>query len=174
MIRVQTNNIIMYTVLRTTSSHPDFLHLVHLLDAELAIIDQEDHAYYSQQNTLDPIRYVVVAYANDQAVGCGALKEFAPGVVEVKRMYTLPEMRGKGIATLILLDLESWAAELGYDKCVLETGKRLPDAIRLYERNGYAHIPKYGPYVNMENSVCFEKKLLTSNLSPATPHRSDR
>ncbi len=144
-------------LLRTHSNHPDFLHLVTLLDAELAIIDQEDHAYYSQQNTLDPIRYVVVAYDQDVPVGCGALKEFEPGTVEVKRMYTLPDRRGQGIAAQILRELENWAAELGYTRCVLETGKRLPDAIRLYERNGYTHIPKYGPYVGMENSVCFEK-----------------
>jgi len=77
--------------------------------------------------------------------------------MEVKRMFVLPEFRGKGIATKILVELENWAKELLYNKCVLETGKRQPDAIALYEKNGYLKIPNYGQYANMENSVCFEK-----------------
>jgi GNAT superfamily N-acetyltransferase len=102
---------------------------------------------------------VVVAYEDMQAVGCGAIKEFAPGVMEVKRMYTLPAYRGKGIAAKVLGALEGWAAELGCEKCVLETGKRQPEAIALYEKSGYQMIPNYGQYVGVENSVCFEKKV---------------
>ena len=74
-------------------------------------------------------------------------------------MYTLPESRGKGIATKVLIELENWAAELSYEKCILETGKRQPEAIRLYTKNRYKLIPNYGQYVNMDNSVCFEKYL---------------
>lgn len=74
-------------------------------------------------------------------------------------MYTLPENRGKGIATKILTELEKWAAELSYQKCILETGKRQPDAIWLYQKNGYKVIPNYGKYLVMENSVCFEKEI---------------
>jgi GNAT superfamily N-acetyltransferase len=74
-------------------------------------------------------------------------------------MYTLPGNRGKGIATKILTELEHWAAELSYQKCILETGKRQPDAIWLYQKNGYKVIPSYGKYLAMENSVCFEKEL---------------
>jgi len=55
--------------------------------------------------------------------------------------------------------LEHWAVELGYKKCVLETGKRQPDAIALYTKQGYESIPNYGQYMGMENSVCFEKEL---------------
>ena len=77
--------------------------------------------------------------------------------MEVKRMFTLPESRGKGIATKVLNELENWASELGYAKCMLETGKRQPEAVRLYQKNGYKQIPNYGQYINMDNSVCFEK-----------------
>jgi putative acetyltransferase len=59
----------------------------------------------------------------------------------------------------VLSELESWAAELGYPKCVLETGKRQPEAIALYEKQGYQRIPNYGQYIGVENSVCFEKVL---------------
>jgi putative acetyltransferase len=53
--------------------------------------------------------------------------------------------------------LETWASELSFEKCILETGKRQPEAIRLYEKNGYKRIPNYGQYAQIENSVCFEK-----------------
>jgi len=80
--------------------------------------------------------------------------------MEMKRMYTVPAFRGKGIATMVLRELEKWAAELSYMKCVLETGKRQPEAIDLYKKNGYKIIPNYGQYIGVENSVCFEKSVV--------------
>ncbi len=50
-----------------------------------------------------------------------------------------------------------WASELGYTSCVLETGKRQPEAIALYTKNGYKIIPNYEQYEGVENSVCFRK-----------------
>ena len=105
------------------------------------------------------IKHTVVAYEDEKPVGCGALKEFAPDTMEVKRMYTLPEYRGKGIAKKILAELERWADEMSYAKCILETGKRQPEAIALYTKSRYKPIPNYGQYMGVENSVCFEKML---------------
>ena len=51
---------------------------------------------------------------------------------------------------------------VGFEKCILETGKRQPDAIALYKKNGYNLIENYGQYIGMENSVCFEKLLKKS------------
>ena len=144
-------------VLRTDSNDPDFLKLVDLLNAELARVDGEDHAFYSQYNGLEEIRKVVLCRDDSNVVGCGGLKSMNGGRVEIKRMYVRPEKRGKGIAGMILKELENWARELGNQMIVLETGKRLPQAIRLYERYGYKRIPNYEPYVGIENSVCFEK-----------------
>ena len=151
----------MLTLRRTDSSNPGFIDLVRALDADLAQRDGSGHSFYAQFNKIDKIKHVIIAYENDKPVGCGAIKEFAPGYMEVKRMYTLPEHRGKGIATQILRELEIWAAELSYQKCVLETGKRQPEAIALYEKNGYRQIPNYGQYAGVENSVCFEKEVKT-------------
>lgn len=146
---------------RTDSTDPDFVALVRLLDADLAIRDGAEHGYYAQFNKIDLIKYVVVAYVDGTAVSCGAIKEFEPGTmvnsVEMKRMYTLPEYRGRGIAANVLAELEKWAAELGFEKCVLETGKKQPEAIRLYEKSGYSLIANYGQYIGVENSVCFQK-----------------
>jgi putative acetyltransferase len=77
----------------------------------------------------------------------------------LKRMYVLMNRRGQGIATIILKELEQWAFELNYAKCLLETGKKQPEAIALYKKSGYCIIPNYGQYINVENSICFEKIL---------------
>ncbi|GLU53484.1 GNAT family N-acetyltransferase [Dyadobacter frigoris] len=149
----------MLNLIRTNSDDPVFISLVKKLDADLAERDGADHAFYSQFNKIDKIKHAVVAFENNEPIGCGAMKEFMPDSMEMKRMYTAPLGRGKGIATAVLTELEKWAAELSYKKCVLETGKRQPEAIKLYEKNGYKNIPNYGQYIGIENSVCFEKEL---------------
>jgi putative acetyltransferase len=149
----------MIKIQRTDSGNPDFIALVKLLDAFLAKIDGEEHLFYAQLNKTDTIKHCIVAYQDDKPIGCGAIREFSPVATEVKRMYTLPEYRGQGVATIVLAELEKWAAELSYEKCVLETGKRQPEAIELYQKNGYKLIPSYGKYIAVENSVCFEKEL---------------
>lgn len=147
------------TLLRTDSENPDFISLVRLLDADLARRDGTDHSFYSQFNKIAAIRHVIVAYRDNKPAGCGAIKEYAPDAMEVKRMYVLPELRNHGIASQVLSALEIWAHELGYPTCVLETGKRQPEAIALYQKNGYVIIPNYGQYAGIDNSVCFRKKL---------------
>lgn len=150
----------MITIVKTNSSNQDFKDLVKLLDTDLSIRDGEDHSFYAQFNTLDNIKYALILYVNDQPIGIGAIKQFETNCMEVKRMYTHPEFREQGLATRILLELENWAKELGYNKCVLETGKRQPEAIELYKKNGYKIIPNYGQYKNIENSICFEKYIM--------------
>ena len=147
----------MITLTRTDSDNKDFIALVKLLDAELAELDGDEHDFYAQLNKTDKIKTVIVAYENEMPISCGAIREYSPTVTEVKRMYTLSENRGKGIATKVLNELEKWASELSYQKCILETGWRQPDAIRLYEKNGYNRMSNYGKYAGIENSVCFEK-----------------
>jgi putative acetyltransferase len=142
---------------RTNSSNENFQMLVRELDADLGIRDGEDHLFYARFNTIDNIRYAIVAYDSETPVGCGAIKEYSQDTMEVKRMYVAVNWRGKGIATTILKELERWAFELNYKKCLLETGKKQPEAIELYKKNGYQIIPNFGQYKNVENSVCFEK-----------------
>ena len=150
----------MINLVRTDSDNKDFIFLVRFLDKELAELDGDEHAFYAQLNKTDKIKHAIVAYENDKPVSCGAIREYSPASTEIKRMYTLPEFRGNGIATRILAALETWAAELCYQKCILETGKRQPEAIRLYEKNGYKRTTNYGKYAGVENSVCFEKNIV--------------
>jgi len=144
---------------RTSSDDPDFRTLVARLDEFLADIDGKEHAFYSQFNKLDGIPYAVVAYENDRAVGCGAFRPHSPEVAEIKRMFVLPEQRGKRIGALVLEELESWARELGYTDCVLETGHKQEAAVSLYKRSGYESIPNYGQYADVSNSICMKKNI---------------
>jgi GNAT superfamily N-acetyltransferase len=147
------------TLLRTESSDPRFLSLVRLLDTELAQRDGEEHGFFAQFNKVDSIRRVVLALDGEEPAGCGAIKPFTEGVMEIKRMFVLPACRGQGVALNILHELEAWARESGAARCVLETGIRMPEAIALYKKCGYRIIPNYGPYAGVESSVCFEKLL---------------
>ncbi|MEM9928412.1 MAG: GNAT family N-acetyltransferase [Bacteroidota bacterium] len=149
----------MLSLLRTDATHQDFRKLVRQLDAHLAITDEDEHDFYHQYNGLEDIKYVVMAYTGNVAVGCGAIKHYDEGTMEVKRMFTSPAERGKGIAVQVLEELEAWAKELDYQRCILETGRRQPYAIRLYEKQGYRRIPNFGQYAGMENSVCMDKRL---------------
>ena len=144
---------------RTEASHPDFRDLVKWLDQELADRDGEDHAFYHQFNTIEALKHVVVLYKDNVPVGCGAIKKFNDTSAEVKRMFVKPDFRGQGLASVVLKELELWASELGFSACVLETGKKQPEAIALYKKNGYAIIPNYGQYIGIENSVCFKKAI---------------
>lgn len=145
--------------LRTDSSHQGFIDLVALLDADLAERDGDDHAFYDQFNSIENLQHALVLYKDNVPIGCGAMKPFKADSMEVKRMYTLPHHRGMGYATKILAELEAWAKELGYATCVLETGKRQPEAIQLYTKNGYSRTANYGQYIGIDNSICFEKAI---------------
>lgn len=149
----------MIKVIRTNSNNIDFIEMVKLLDSDLAKRDGDEHSFYAQFNKIDKIKHAIVAYDDNIAVGCGAMKEFNPSTMEIKRMYTKVENRGKGTATMILCELEKWAVELSYKRCILETGIKQPEAIGLYEKNGYNLIPNYGQYADAEDSRCFEKQL---------------
>ena len=145
--------------IRANSEHINFQKLVTQLDADLKIRDGEENLFYAQFNKIDKIKYVIIAFENEIAIGCGAIKEYAIDTMEVKRMYVVPNKREQGFASAILKELEMWAKELKYKKCVLETGKKQPEAIELYKKNGYQIIPNFGQYENIENSICFQKIL---------------
>jgi GNAT superfamily N-acetyltransferase len=153
----------MITIKRTTSDDADFRKLVVELDKDLSVRDGDEHGFYAQFNKIDQIKHVMVAYEALVPVGCGAIKEYDTTTMEVKRMFVALDKRGKGIASVILNELENWAFELGYKKCILETGLKQPEAIRLYEKNNYKRISNYGQYANVVNSVCFEKQLSAIN-----------
>ncbi|MCC9134922.1 GNAT family N-acetyltransferase [Pontibacter silvestris] len=116
-------------------------------------------AQYEQFNSIENIPSVIIAYLNGEAVGCGSFKKFDKQTAEIKRVFVKPEHRGKGIAAALLADIECWMHESGFTKAVLETGDRLQEAIGLYRKKGYEVIENYGPYAEMEHSICMSKEL---------------
>lgn len=144
---------------RTNSSNMDFQFLVNFLDQDLKIKDGDDHAFYAQYNKSDNIQHVIIYYSDNRPIGCGAIKPYETNIAEIKRMFVMPASRGQGIALKILYALEAWAKELNFQECILETGKKQIEALKLYPKAGYTIIPNYGQYQNMENSVCMKKTL---------------
>ncbi|MNV84132.1 putative N-acetyltransferase YsnE [compost metagenome] len=136
------------------------------MDENLSANNGEDNAFFTQFNKTDTIKHAVVAYIDGNAVGCGAIKEYGPQIMEIKRMFVHPEFRRQGIAKKILEQLEIWANELKYETCILETGNKQKEAVTLYQKVGYELIPNYGQYENVESSICMQKKL--KDLSSTT------
>ncbi|WP_184549475.1 GNAT family N-acetyltransferase [Mucilaginibacter sp. FT3.2] len=147
------------TLIRTTSDNPDFRTLTRQLDADLRLRNGDVMNLYDQHNVIDKIDTVVIAYLNNQPAGCGCFKDFDAETVEIKRMFVRHNARGNGISTLVLHDLETWAAELGYHYTVLETASKQLEAHSLYRKFGYVQTENYGVYVGLPDSLCFRKML---------------
>ncbi|MBC8052380.1 MAG: GNAT family N-acetyltransferase [Sphingobacteriaceae bacterium] len=153
----------MITLKRCDSSDKDFGDLIKELDKVLWSRYSDIQQQYDSFNKVDSIKNVVVAYINNSPVGCGAFKKFDGDTVEIKRMFVAEDNRGKGVALAILNELELWAVELNYNHAVLETGRRLAEAMGLYTKQNYFITENYGQYIGMENSVCMKKSLRLEN-----------
>lgn len=143
---------------RTTSEDSDFKYLTRLFDDYLVEIDGDEKDFFAQYNQIY-IKNVIVCYEDGIAKGCGAFKAYEPNVAELKRMFVLPEARGKGTASAVLNELKNWAKEEGFTSCILETSCRLENAIKLYKKFGFEIIPNYGQYIGVESSVCMKKNI---------------
>lgn len=150
----------MITLKRTNSENIDFINLIQELDKVLHEINGDEQEFFTQFNKIDMIKHVVTAYENDIPIGCGAIKEYSSDTMEVKRMFVDKKSQGKGTASKILKELELWTKELGYKKCILETGIKQTRAIALYKRNSFEIIENYGQYKHIKDSVCFQKNLV--------------
>ena len=146
--------------IKTDSNHEHFRQLAAELEADLKMRDGDDHLFNFNLNKIDYLQHVLIAYDGQLPVGCGAIRPYSVTAIEIKRMFTIPEKRGIGIASFILKNLEEWARQLHYKICVLETGLNQPEAISFYQKNNYTHIPNFGPYQGSANSTCFEKQLV--------------
>ena len=155
----------MSILFRTTPKHEHFKKLVAELDAELWIRYPAIQQNFAPHNKISESARVVIAYSEDQPAGCGCFRPMnEPGTIEVKRMYVVPDFRARGIAKLILLELENWALEEGFSKSKLETGFNQPEAVAVYKRCQYKLIPNYPPYTNMKESMCMGKALTQTPL----------
>ncbi len=101
----------------------------------------------------------VIARNDGVPIGCGGLVPIDENTCEVKRMFVEPYSRGRGVAKMILLELEKHAVEQGFSLIQLETGQHQPEAIIMYEHNGYKRVPCFRQYENNPHSHCYEKAI---------------
>jgi GNAT superfamily N-acetyltransferase len=149
----------MLSLVRCTAQDETFRRLIDELDEELNERYGAQMDFFGPHNKSADIQNAVVANRAGEPAGCGCFKPFSENTVEMKRMFVKKHFRGQRIARAVLEELEAWAGETGYAFAVLETGILQPEAIRLYEAAGYVRIPNYEPYIGVEESVCFRKKL---------------
>ncbi|MET8544889.1 GNAT family N-acetyltransferase [Kitasatospora sp. NPDC004799] len=114
-----------------------------------------------------PAGLFLIAYLDGRPVACGGwrAKQAGPddlrdGDAELKRMFVIPEARGRGLARAVLGRLERTAAEAGRTRVILETGTEQPEAVALYRSEGYAAIRKFGIYKDHPQSICLGKELV--------------
>ena len=146
-------------IIRTDYLNPAFQELVAQLNEDLANRDGKDHPL-SQFNEIIHLKYVVVVYLKNKAVGCGAIAKYDLSAAEIKRMYVLPSYRGQQLGEKILSELENWTKELGLSKCILFMGVNQPEAMKLYLRNNFSVIENYGKLKDIPDSICLAKTLL--------------
>ena len=148
---------------RSALASPDAAQLISALNAELKATFPEPgatHFSLSGAQVMDGDGAFLVAYLDDVAVGCGALRRLDPATAEIKRMYVDPSVRGRGIGRALVEALEREARLLSVTRIVLETGTRLAPAIKLYEAMGFARIPLFGEYLSSPaTSLCFGKSI---------------
>ncbi|RKE17850.1 GNAT family N-acetyltransferase [Streptomyces sp. TLI_171] len=113
-----------------------------------------------------PAGLFVIGYQDGRPVACGGWRAkerdqdgLRDGDAELKRMFVVPDARGRGYARALLRHLERTAVEAGRTRLVLETGTLQPEAIALYASEGYVDIRKFGYYKDHELSICMGKEL---------------
>lgn len=139
---------------------PAALAMIAESEAELASIYPPEVRYaFSPEQLTDAGVAFVVAYRDDVPVGCGGVA-FYDGFAELKRIFVTRAARGARIAGTIVDGLEGISRESGRDTVRLETGEDSPEAIRLYERLGYARRGPFAEYEENGSSVFMEKVLV--------------
>ena len=154
----------------TPPDHPQVQALIAELDAYLMSLYPPDDVYIVDLNGLmDPSVTFLGAWQGDTLVGCGAVR-LMPAEAEtdgrpygeIKRMFVSPARRGQRIGEQLLAALESGLRERGIDRALLETGPPQVEALRLYERCGYARRGAYGGYPDNANASVFMEKRWTT------------
>ncbi|MGW4494332.1 GNAT family N-acetyltransferase [Streptomyces sp. NPDC004376] len=154
---------------RVRFDHPDAVKLNDEVQAEYHVrYGDGGDATALDVTDFDPPRgvYLIAYDERDRPVATGGWRGQdsngegnEDGDAELKRMFVVADMRGRGLARLMLTALEDDARAAGRRRMVLETGTRQPEAIALYTSSGYTLCTKFGFYREYESSRCFAKRL---------------
>jgi putative acetyltransferase len=133
--------------------------IAELNDALLELTPPEYCFHLTVEQMAEPGVTVWVARDAGRAVACGALKRHTTRIAEVKRMYTRPEHRGKGIARRILGEIVNVALDENIEELVLETGDRHQAAWAIYEKAGFNRCGPVLDYPDSGYSIFYHKQL---------------
>ncbi|WP_433869893.1 GNAT family N-acetyltransferase [Saccharopolyspora sp. CA-218241] len=147
--------------------HEDAQHLIDEVQQEYVTrYGARDVTVVDADDFRPPNGLFLLGYLEGRPVASGCWRTADPsdpalqdGDVEIKRMYVVPEARGRGAARAMLAEIERTAALAGGKRCVLETGTQQPEAISLYRSCGYERIDGFGPYHDDPLSRCFAKEI---------------
>jgi GNAT superfamily N-acetyltransferase len=140
--------------------HPDAVMLIGEVQQEyVARYGGPDSTPVDPAEFAPPLGLFLIGYVDGAPVVCGGWRALGEGVVELKRMYVVPAVRGRGLARALLTELELTAKRAGNTQLILETGQVQPEAIGLYRSSGYADVPKFGYYKDTELSIHLGKSL---------------
>jgi putative acetyltransferase len=143
---------------RTAWNDVRFKELTGMLDNELHGNYEALQAFYDKKNVIQSNSYVVLCIDKERPIACGCIRETDDeSTVELKRMFTKKEERGKGIGKILVEELEKWAFEMKKSTIILETGIKQEAAIAMYKKIGFTVIKNYGEYEGIENSICMSK-----------------
>lgn len=151
-------------MVRVAIERPDLPEAVALVDAldayQQPLYPAESHHGIDIAALLKPqVVFALARSGEGEAIACGAFVAHGDWA-ELKRMYVLPALRGRGVAQAVLAFLEAEALRRGVETLRLETGNLQPQALRLYERAGYARRGPFGDYDDDPHSVFLEKSLV--------------
>ncbi len=105
------------------------------------------------------IHDVLICYDGDSPIACAGLRKYSETDIEVKRVWVMPDYRGNHLGTELMNRLHERAAELGYQRTILQTRELMVPAVKLYEQMGYTRIPNYPPYDQLDNAICMVRPL---------------
>jgi len=137
--------------------------LIKALNAHLSALSPPEFCFQmtAEQIAETATTLFVARDASGRAVAMGALKRHADGIAEVKRMYTLPHLRGQHVGRAVLHQIEDLARSEGFTRLVLETGieRTHGESWRLYQRNGFVRCDRFLDYPDSGWNAFFEKTL---------------
>jgi putative acetyltransferase len=151
----------MIQVFPVAVSEPEVVALLDALTAEMAVegyTPEQTFGYTADQLQTADV-YFVGARVDERLVGVGGLELQEHGVGELKRFFVTPAYRGTGVADAVLDALFDYAQAHELDRVRLETGDKQAAAIAFYQRRGFVHIPRFGPYRASQTSVCMQRRL---------------
>lgn len=133
-----------YKIKEVTYNNPDFISLCKNLDKTQNLMIPERISFgFSSLKGLEKLQLILLAYDNNKAIACAALKPINEMTAEIARVYTEEEYRGRGIAKILINEIIEYAKENGYKELILDTWKTNTAAKTLYEKLGFIEMEAF-------------------------------